>query len=196
MTFFSVMNESEAVSSTGRPETLLPSSAAPVDGPEQVARDVDRVGAIVDEHAAAGDFGVGVPAAAHVNLGAEPVLEELDVTQHSRGDHGLGADDVLDVAELGRHHQPAVRAGPEPSPRHRRGSPRTASRRECACPLRSGGTRWAAFRRRAHNGGVDLRSAANASRSVKARAPLASAAASAASRRVSSPPPTPRRQSP
>src|SRR5262245_13046714 len=47
-------------------------------------RDVDGVRAVVEEHAAAGDLLLRVPAAAHVDLAAEDVLEQHQLAQDSR----------------------------------------------------------------------------------------------------------------
>ena len=71
--------------------------------PEQVAGDVERVGAVVDQHAAAALGAVRVPAAAHVDVGRERVLEQHRVAEGAGGDQAPGAHHVGDEAELRRH---------------------------------------------------------------------------------------------
>ena len=78
------------------------------DGSEEVAKDVHRVGAVVDEDPAAADFRVGVPAVGHVHAGGEGVFEEDEVADEPRGDNGLGLDHVGDVTEFGGHGEQSV----------------------------------------------------------------------------------------
>jgi hypothetical protein len=63
------------------------------------------VGAVVDQHAAAGDRRVGVPAPRHVDPGGEGVLHQHHVAEGARLEQALGADHVLHVAELRRHRE-------------------------------------------------------------------------------------------
>ena len=78
------------------------------DRPEQVAGDVDRVGSVVDDHAAAGDARVGVPAAGHPLPAGERVLEHDRRADGTVVDHRARPGDVGHVAELRRHHQQPV----------------------------------------------------------------------------------------
>ena len=52
---------------------------------------------------------IGVPAVAHVDLAAEHVLEKDHLAENPRVHDPLRLDDVVHVAELGRHHQQDIR---------------------------------------------------------------------------------------
>ena len=71
----SLWTKRRTVSSTARPCMRRPSTTwMSRRVAQEIAQDVDRVRAVVDEHAAAADRGVGVPAIAHVDERRERVL--------------------------------------------------------------------------------------------------------------------------
>ncbi len=89
----------------------LPSTAWHLlDRAEEIADDVDRMGAVVDQHAAAAICGIGVPAPRHVDARREGVLEQDDLAEDAGGHQALGPDHVVDVAELRGHGEHDARA--------------------------------------------------------------------------------------
>ncbi len=81
------------------------------DRTEQPPDDVDRVSAVVDDDTASTAIAVAVPAARHVDIPGEGVVEQQDLAQVTVGHHAPGDLDVVDEAELRCHRQQAVAVG-------------------------------------------------------------------------------------
>src|SRR5579884_2728083 len=75
------------------------------DGAEEVAHDVHRVRAVVDEHTTPADLRHRVPPVGHRDARREGVLEQDDVAEDAGVDDALRADHVVDEPELGRHRE-------------------------------------------------------------------------------------------